>query len=484
MKVSIIGLEISVILLGIALLLVDLWVPARYRKGLGYLAVLGLGVILVSSFSMNASEAHYAFGGMYVLDQLALFFKRFFLLTAIIVLLISIEFSGRIRTGLTEYFSLMLFGLAGMMFAASSHHFALLFVSAELITVTFYVLVSFQRREIPSLEAGVKYLVLSALSSGLLVYGIALVFGAAQTLDFQALSEKAGQLGNDPLFLVGMFFVVAGLGFKIAAFPFHVWAPDVYQGAPIPTTAFLAVGSKAAGFALLMRLFFSAVPDFVVQWDLLLLILAAVTILYGNLCALPQQNLKRLLSYSSIAHAGYLLMGIAALSQSGSSAVLYYLAGYLFAVLAAFAVVTVVSNQVGAEDIASLAGLNRRGPLLAAAMTLAMVSLTGIPPLAGFFGKFLLLKAVLEQGAATTAHTGYYWLAGAAIVGVVISIYYYFGIIRTIFWSKDPEDLSPIPVSLPLRATLCVCLFGMLYLGIFPDYPLDMATEAVRALTF
>ena len=197
--------------------------------------------------------------------------------------------------------------------------------------------------------------------------------------------------------------MLVGLGFKIAAFPFQIWAPDVYQGAPTPVTAFLAVGSKAAGFALLLRVLFIAVPDITAQWSNLLIIISGVSILYGNLCAIPQRNLKRLLGYSSIAHAGYMLLGVAALSAAGRSAVLYYLSGYLFTVLGAFTVICLVLRQVEGEDVGALAGLHRRSPLLAATMTLAMASLAGIPPLAGFFGKFLLLKAVIEQG---PAHPG------------------------------------------------------------------------------
>jgi len=272
---------------------------------------------------------------------------------------------------------------------------------------------------------------------------------------------------------------LAGLGFKIAAFPLQIWAPDVYQGAPTPTTAFLAVGSKAAGFALLLRVLFGAVPEITAQWTKPLLVISAVTILYGNLCAVPQRNLKRLLGYSSISNAGYMLLGVAALSHAGQSAVLYYLGGYLFTVLAAFTVICLVVRQAAGEDISGLAGLNQRSPFLAATMTLAMISLAGIPPLAGFFGKFLLLKAAVEQGASNHA---YYWVVAAAVAGVVISLYYYFGVVRAIYWSKDAPDLSPIAISRPVRATLYFCLFGMLFLGLFPNPLVKTADKAVVVL--
>jgi NADH-quinone oxidoreductase subunit N len=276
-----------------------------------------------------------------------------------------------------------------MLFASSANHFALLFVSLELITITFYVLTSFQRARLASLEAGVKYLVIGALSTAFTVFGIALVYGISRgKLNFHELAVAAPELAGNKMFLLGVLLILVGLGFKIAMFPFQIWAPDVYQGAPVPTTAFLAIGSKAAGFVLLLRVLFTAVPAIAAQWTHLLIIISAVTILYGNLCAIPQQNLKRLLGYSSIAHAGYLLLGIAALNGAGQAAVLYYLSGYLFTVLAAFTVICVALRQLDHEDIAGLAGLGRRSPLLAATMTLAMVSLAGIPPLAGFFGKF------------------------------------------------------------------------------------------------
>jgi NADH-quinone oxidoreductase subunit N len=278
-----------------------------------------------------------------------------------------------------------------------------------------------------------------------------------------------------------LLLVLISLGFKIAAFPMQVWAPDVYQGAPTPVAAFLAIGSKAAGFVLLLRVFLSVVPNITLGWEKLLMIMSALTILYGNLGAIPQRNLKRLLGYSSIANAGYLLLGLAALNHAGASAILYYLISYLFAVVAAFMVITLVIRQSGAEDISALAGLSLRSPLLAGSMTLAMISLAGIPPLAGFFGKFLLFKAVAERAVSWPA---YYGLLAVAIVGVVISIWYYFGVIRTIYWSSPTGVPAPLNISLPGRISLSVCLLGLLYLGTLPSTPLLWATHAVKALKF
>ena len=481
MNLSLMSLEVSVVAIALVVLMADLWLPAERKNLLGYAAAAALAVLFLNSFTGNCScsLSGSCFGGMFVQDGLAIFFKRFFLLAAILVLLMAVEFSDRIAAGVSEYYSLIIFALAGMLFAASSNDFAMLFVSIELITITFYVLTSFQRGKIVSLEAGVKYLILGALSSAFMVYGIALVWGTTGKFNFTELAAVAGKFADNKVFLFGVVFILVGLGFKIAAFPFQMWTPDVYQGAPTPTTAFLAVGSKAAGFVLLLRFLFGAIPEVTAHWHKLLIVIAAITILYGNLCAIPQRNLKRLLGYSSIAHAGYLLLGVAALTSAGQSAVLYYLSGYLFTTLAAFTVIALVMRHLDTEDVSGLAGLNQRSPLLAATLTLAMVSLAGIPPLAGFFGKFLLLKAIIEQGA--TNH-GYYCLAFTALAGVVISLYYYFGVIRAIYWSREAPDLSPIPLSYPIRFAILICVAGMFYLGLFPGAVLDLANEAVKTL--
>jgi len=478
MNASLMNLEIWVIILGLVLMLADVFMPAERRRSIGYAAIAVLGVLLVTSLGADVPTGT-AFNGMFVQDGLAIFFKRFFLLAAILVLFLAIEFSDRVAAGISEYYSLIVFALAGMLFAASANNFAMLFVSIELITITFYVLTSFQRARLVSLEAGVKYLILGALSSAFTVFGIALVWGTTGQLDFNQLATVAAQFAADKIFLLGVVLVLVGLGFKIAAFPFQIWAPDVYQGAPTPTTAFLAVGSKAAGFVLLLRFLFAAIPDITVHWTNALIIISGLTILYGNLCAIPQRNLKRLLGYSSVAHAGYLLLGVAALSVVGRTAMLYYLGGYLFTVIGAFAVISLVMRQMENEDIAGLAGLNQRSPLLATTLTVAMVSLAGIPPLAGFFGKFLLFKAVIAQASVTGNH-GYYCLAFTALAGVVISLYYYFGVIRAIYWSKEVPDLSPITLSGAAKFTLMICLFGMFWIGLFPNTLVNLAAEAVK----
>jgi NADH-quinone oxidoreductase subunit N len=492
MNSALISLEICVVIIGIALMLADLFMPADRRRFLAYAAIAALAALLLTSLSGygSCSLTGTAFNGMFVEDALAVFFKRFFLVAAILVLFMAVEFSdpgcaggsaeaSRITAGVSEYYSLIIFALLGMLFAASANDFVMLFVSIELITVTFYVLTSFQRGRLISLEAGVKYLILGALSSAFLVFGIALVWGTTGQFNFTELAKVAAQFETNKIFLIGVLFVLVGLGFKIAAVPFQIWVPDVYQGAPTPTTAFLAVGSKAAGFVLLLRVLFGAVPSVTAHWANPLIVISGITILYGNLCALPQRNLKRLMGYSSIAHAGYLLLGVAALTVSGQAALLYYLAGYLFTVIAVFTVICVVMRHLENEDISAMAGLNRRSPLLATTMTLAMMSLAGIPPMAGFFGKFLLLKAVLQRGA---VNHGYYCLVFTALAGIVISFYYYFGVIRAIYWSKNTSDLTPIHLSGAIKFSVCVCIAGMFWLGLFPSTVLNLATEAAKVL--
>jgi NADH-quinone oxidoreductase subunit N len=480
MDISVIILELAVGILALALLLLDLWTPSEQKRDLGWAAVVVLGLVLAGSFLFDTSRSLTAFGGLYVLDGLAMFFKRLSLLAAMAVIVMSMHSADPLLEGIVEYYALTVLALLGMMFAASANDFSLLFVSLELITVTFYILVAIQRKRLHSIEAGIKYLVMGALASAFLVYGIALVYGASGTLSYVQLATREAELVQDPIFVAGMFLVLVGLGFKIAAFPFQLWVPDVYQGAATPTTAFLAAGSKAAGFVLLLRLFGVTCPDLATDWRPLWMVLAVATILYGNLCAIPQRNVKRLLGYSGIAHAGYLLLGLATLSNEGFAAVLFYLAGYIFAVLGVLFVVSQVEGGSQTEDFESLAGLHHRSPVLAGAMALSMVSLAGIPPMAGFFGKFLLLKAVFAQGAADSR---FYWLGAIALVGVVISIYYYLGVVRSLYWPRTHlVETDPIIPALATRICVYACMTGMLALGMFPGPVMDWTVQIMAAV--
>lgn len=481
MNASLLLLEMAVVGLGIGLLLLDLWTPPAQKRSLGWAAAAALGIVFLASFSslVNPGAPSSAFGGSFVQDELSLFFKRLFLGAGVVVLVLSVDFADRLTAAVSEFYALLTLALAGMMLAASANDLMLMFVALELITVTFYVLVSFQRNRVASLEAGVKYLILGALASAFMVFGMAFIFGVANTTRLPELAARSGELASLPLFQLGALFVLVGLGFKIAAFPFQIWVPDVYQGAPTPVTSFLAVGSKAAGFVLLLRFLISGAPELLANWQGLLSGLAAGTILYGSLCAIRQRHLKRLLGYSSVANAGYLLLGVVTTRTAGTEALLYYLFGYVFTVLTAFAVISLVSRESDSEDISILNGLSRRSPWLAAALTLSMVSLAGAPPMAGFFGKFLLLKSVLQGG--VFSH-GLYTVLAIALVGVVISMYYYFNIIRAMYWPAEAVSGAAVPVSMPLRWALAGCMAAMLILGVFPAPFLDWVKRAAQSL--
>ena len=476
---ALMGLELAVVAAGLTILLLDLWTVERDKRRLGYVAAFIVGCVFLASFAVFVPEPREAFGGMYVLDEFALFFKRFFLLAALLVLVMAVEYAHHFDAGAGEYYALILFALAGMMFAASAHDFTLLFVAVELIGVCFYILTSFQRRNPQSLEAGVKYLIIGALAGGFLVYGMALIYGTAGTLNFTALAEQAPRVMENRLLLLGLLMVFVGLGFKIAVVPFHIWVPDVYQGAPAPTAAFLAVGSKAAGVALLIRVLHTALGPLADYWSPALVALGMLTILYGALGAIPQRNFRRLLGYSSILNAGFLLLALGAANGAGLAAVLFYLSGYLFAVLAAFTVLCLARCPGQEDETCILAGLHRRAPLLAFTLALAMISLTGLPPLAGFFGKFFVFTAVLERGA---EYPFLPWALGVGVFGVVVSLYFYLNVVRTLYWAPAPEARDPIAVSGPTRAIIGLAIFGLLWLGLFPGNIINLADLAVGTL--
>jgi NADH-quinone oxidoreductase subunit N len=469
-------LECLLVVLALTVLLTDAFRPVADKRRLGLVLAGLVGVTLLYSFALVPTDET-CFHGMYRLDVFALFFKRLFLLATMLVLVMAAEFSRRIESGGAEFYALILLAATGMLLTASVNDFILLFVALELVTVSFYVLTSYLRRQVQSLEAGTKYLILGALSSGFTVYGIAYIFGTTGTTNFDKLSAQLSAVSGQPsmAFTLGMLLVMTGLGFKIAAVPFQIWAPDVYQGAPTPVTAFLAVGSKAAGFALLLRVLWAGLLPVSATWMPLLLVLAAATLLYGNLGALPQTNIKRLLGYSSIGHAGYLLMGVAALNLLGAQAVLFYLGQYAFTVLCAFLVIIAVTNVTGSDEIRGFAGLGRRSPLLGVALFLALMSLAGVPPLSGFFGKFQLFAAVIERAATDSR---YYVLAGIGAAAVVVSLYFYLNVAKMIY-IQEPTDPSPIPVSPPVRVALWVCLGAMIGLGIYQQPLVALAQEAV-----
>ncbi|MDP7012246.1 MAG: NADH-quinone oxidoreductase subunit N [Verrucomicrobiota bacterium] len=488
MNLPLISLEIGVAIIGVLVLLADLWTPKERKRQLGWFVVLGLAVLFGFGLKNIADPSPAQILG-YKKDSLTIFFQGFFVMAGILVTLLTISYANRIRSAISEMYALTCFALTGMLFTAAATSFVMLFVAVELITITFYVLTSFERNRLRSLEAGVKYLILGAAASAIMVFGIALIYGSTGTMEFSDINQKLKADGYQHLMLfeLGMLLLLGGLAFKVAAVPFQLWAPDVYQGAPTPVTAFLATGSKTAGFVLLLRVLHEVSPDILDESWLrqLLAIIAGATILYGSLCALRQRNLKRLLGYSGIASAGYALLGVVALNSVGTQAVLFYLVGYTFAVLAAFTVIAMVTEKADDEDISVLANLHQRSPLFAVTLTLAILSLAGVPPLAGFFGKFLLLKAAFGAAGADPIMP---WVICIAIVSAVISLYYYFGIIREIYWGsgqywrekKQKADLIECPDTADI--VVLVCVFGMLALGLFPEPVLNLAKDASTAL--
>jgi len=458
---------------GVILLLVDAFCPFSNRKMIGYMVAMFVSIAFLYSFFVQPMPETF-FHGMYRLDAFALYFKRLFLGALAIVLVMSAEFSDRLETGVVEFYVLLLLCGTGLMLLASVNDFILLFVALELVTITFYVLASFLRRQAQSLEAGTKYLILGALSSGFTVYGIAYIFGTTGTTNFDTLAALLRNGVPGSAFTLGMLLVMTGLGFKIASVPFQIWAPDVYQGAPTPVTALLAVGSKAAGFALLLRVMLAGLLPIQNVWMPVILVLSGATLVYGNLGAISQRNIKRLLGYSSIGHAGYMLMGVAAVNQLGVQAVMFYLAQYAATNLCAFLAIVVATGATKSDEISSFAGLGKRSPILGVALFLSMASLAGVPPLSGFFGKFQLFAAVIQ---AAQTDSRFYVLALIGAGAVVVSLYYYFNVARAIYIS-EAQDTSPIPVSLPARAGLYVCMIAMIGLGIYQRPLVEAATLA------
>jgi len=478
MNTGVLILEICAVLLGLIILILEVAAPSYLKGGIGIITLVGLALILLFSYTFTPGFVQFAFGGAYVMDGLALFSKKFFIATAILIVLLLIHTERQNGSIPGEYYALIVFALTGMMFAASANHLVMLFVSIELVTVSFYILTGFKKQNRESLEAAIKYLIFGAVSSAFLIFGIALVYGTSGTMAFSGIAKSLGGSAlHSAIFHTGLGMILVGLGFKIAMVPFQLWVPDVYQGAPSPTTAFLATGSKAAGFVLIIRLFLNTAEPAIALWREQLIVIAILTILYGNLCAIPQRNIKRLIGYSSIAHAGYLLMGVATIASDGIASILYYLVVYMLAVVAMFGVIAVLFKGDD-YDIGKFSGLHQRSPFLAMIMTIALASLAGIPPLAGFFGKFLLIKSAALQVNLTSS---YYYLVAIAIIGVAISIYYYFKIIKLIYWGESTEE-AKISISYPLVILLALCAVGMLYYGIIPSELVDAAKLAARSI--
>ena len=413
-----------------------------------------------------------AFGGMFILDPLSTFFKTFLLLTVFVIIAMSREFFQNLaRPG--EFFLILWSTLFALFFLVSANDFLLLFIALEITTLSFYIMAAYLKHDLLSIEAGLKYLILGSLASAFLVYGISLLYVAAGSTALPDVREAFIAEPYNRMILLGVLFILSGLGFKVAAVPFQLWVPDVYEGAPTPVVAFLSVGSKAAGFALLLRILFTVFLPFDFERRVLFAALAAMTLLYGNLGALRQTNIKRLLGYSSIGHAGYLLIGIAVGKEIGSSALLYYLMTYAAANLAIFFVITLAGRALGSDRIESYRGLSRRSPFLAGALFISLLSLAGIPPLAGFFGKFLVLFAAVREDLG--------WLALLGALGVAVSLYYYLNVVR-VMYAEEPNRGGTIALPFFPKILLIGLILAILFLGVWQTPFLRFSDHAVKSL--
>ncbi|MBF0490158.1 MAG: NADH-quinone oxidoreductase subunit N [Candidatus Omnitrophica bacterium] len=472
---SLISLESFMTLTLVVLVIMDISLPKKTNRD--WIGIVSFGSLfgLIAFWLTQHNLSGSTFGGMFVMDSLAWFFKGFFLLAMVFVFAMTQQYFKALGGRRNEFYLLLWLALIGMSLIASAADFLILFIALEIMTISLYVMTAYLKSDKLSLEAGMKYLILGALSSGFFLYGISFLYGVTHSTRFEAILGYVGTHAMNPMMLFGMVLVFSAVAFKIAAIPFHMWVPDVYQGAPTPVTALLSVGSKAAGFVMLMRLFFGIFAPWHQEWGLTLAVLSAITMTYGNLVAMFQTNIKRLLGYSSISHAGYLLMGAAAGTVLGASAMNFYLLGYLFTNLAAFLVIVLVFVAIKSDEIADYAGLSKRSGLLAATLLLALVSLAGMPPLAGFFGKFALLVSVIQSG--------YTWLALIAAVNIVISLYYYLLIVKRIYVDA-PKVTSPILVSSSMKLLLSFAILGIIVIGIFQGPFLDAAITAVRGMAF
>lgn len=459
---------------GVFLLMFEAFTDGK-KSNIGLMAAAGLAVILALQFTAPlAAEVPAWMSRFYAYDSLARFYKVIALVSTILVLLMAVDFrkvlarftcGNRTEESLGEFYCLPVFACAGLMWMASAKDLVSIFVALELVTITFYVLVAYMRRNVGSLEAGVKYLILGGLSTGFLVYGIAWIYGSLGTTDLALVSERLQAEGlNLPFLLFGLALMLIALGFKIGAAPMQLWIPDVYQGAPTPITAYLSVASKAAGFIVMWKIlspFLAASAPTYQQLFLVLSVMAGATLLYGNLAAIKQSNFKRLLGYSSIAHAGFLILGIATLDIS---AVSFYLGTYLVMTFAAFFILALVRTQQESDAIEAFDGLGQRNPLLAAALTITMAAMAGIPLTAGFWGKFLIFKAALNAEPNAISWS----VIAIAFISVAAGFYYYLKVVKAMYWNAARNE-SPLAVPVITKAVLAVLIAAILIFGIYPE---------------
>ncbi len=463
--------EILISILGIFLLVLGLILPRNKKKVIGYLSTLGLTGILIFSFfsGNNASESF--MDGLYVSDILSISFKQIFLIAAILVSMMSLSYVKNLTDSKSEFFTISVFALLGAMIMSSSSDFITLYIGVELMSISFIILTAFEKKSIKSTEAGIKYILLSGVSSAVLLYGMSLLYGLSGSVSFFDISVYLKSNYNEPMVILSGILLIAGFGFKISAVPFHMWSPDIYEGAPTPITAFLASVSKAAGFAVLVRLFMQPLSSVFNNFVVLIIALAVLSIVIGNIIALPQTNIKRMLAFSSISQAGYILLGLIVFTKIGLGAMLYYLLLYVFANAGAFSAVLAFSNQTGSDEIKDFKGMWKRSPYLTAVLMLSLLSMAGIPPAAGFIGKFYLFSEAVKQG--------YLWIAFVAIGMSVVSIYYYIGVIRVMLVG-EASDASKIQIPVSLKLVMGISTIMTLVMGIYPGPITDWAQNVAK----
>jgi NADH-quinone oxidoreductase subunit N len=452
--------EILLLLLGVLVLILDpFWKDESRRLNLGWLTAGGLFVILavILAVARPGAEPALVFGGMLRYDWLGFAFKMFFIFGAAItsLFMMDVEHLGR----RAEAYLLLLVAALGMSLMASAADLVMLYLAIETTSIPLYVLAGFLTGDERSTESGFKYLLFGALTSAVLLYGFSLIYGFSGKT---GLYELAASFPTFSLLALGVIFLVlVGLGFKTSLFPFHFWAPDVYEGAPTPVAGFLSTASKAAGFAVILRLFTVVFPSLSANWSLILAVLATLTMTVGNLIALAQKNIKRLLAYSSIAHAGYAMIGVVAFSQLGAASTVFYLIAYILTNLAAFGIVAAVGRVAGSDDVKAYSGLSRRAPTLALMMMVAFLSLAGMPPFGGFVGKVFIFAAAIEQG--------WVWLAVVGVLNSIIGLYYYMTVLKYVYlyrMENEDEEKHPIPLSRPYAIALTVLTIGIILVGV------------------
>ncbi len=466
--------EILLLALAALILTVDLFLPASRRLSLGWLSAVGLTIILAVTLGLSGRAPQgLLFGGMLRNDGLALAFRVLFLFSGAVTCLLSLGLRSVAWRG--EYYALMVVSILGMSLMASAADLIMLYLAFESTSIPLYVLAGFMKRDQKSTESGLKYFLFGALTSAVMLYGFSLLYGLSGETNLYRLAGAFQAGGLAPWVLMsGASLVLVGFGYKIAAVPFHFWTPDVYEGAPTPITAFVSTASKAAGFAVLLRFMLAVFPGIEPYWPGMLAAVAAATMTLGNLLALAQKNIKRLLAYSSIAHAGYALIGIVALSQFGAASTLFYLIAYVVTNLAAFAVVILFARSAGSEEIADYAGLSRRAPGMALALLVALLSLAGMPPLAGFVAKVYVFAAAVESG--------WIWLAFVGVLNSIIGLYYYLTVLKVVYLFRSEHEDKPIAVPLGYGLALAACVAAILIIGSLSGPWLGWAEASAQGL--